>query len=71
MVRTSDSRLRELCIESSYWCFKAWTISCTPHCSSSVSCINEYQPIDSGGYVKNLLHAIIAEWLNASEEMLS
>ena len=31
-------------------CFEAWVILFTPHCSSSVSCVNDYLGIDSGGY---------------------
>ena len=30
---------------------KPWASFFTLHCSSSLSCINEYMAIDSGGYV--------------------
>jgi len=36
---------------------------------NSFSCINENLAINNGGYLfTNILHAIIAEWLNASQE---
>ena len=38
------------------------------HCPSSPSCMNEYEAIDSGGYLcMNIIHALIAAWLNASQ----
>ena len=36
----------------------AWTTFFTLHCSSSLSCINEYLAIDSGGYVYETLSRI-------------
>ena len=37
-------------------------------CSSSLSCMNEYLAIHSGGYLgTNILGAIIAAWLDASK----
>ena len=47
VVRTS----REPGFESTYCQFKAWTILFPPCCLSSLSCINEYLPVDSGGYI--------------------
>ena len=51
MVRTSNSQSREVRFESSRCCFEALAISFTPHCHSSLSCINEYLVTDSGGFV--------------------
>ena len=47
--RASDSQLRELGVEScaAVLCGQVFSL----HCTSSVSCINEYLAIDSGGYV--------------------
>ena len=40
----------------------------TLHCSSSLSCINEYLAIDSGGYVYEQPSRIICSiWLDASQ----
>ena len=47
----SDSRLREPGFESCAAVLKPWASVFTLHCSSSLSCINEYLAIDSGGYV--------------------
>ena len=49
--RASDSRLREPGFESCAAVLKPWASFFTLHCSSSLSCINEYLAIDSGGYV--------------------
>ena len=49
VVRTWDIYLRGL--ESSCCHFETWAISFTPHCFSSLSCINEYLAIDSDGYM--------------------
>ena len=49
--RASDSRLREPGFESCAVVLKPWANFFTLHCSSSLSCINEYLAIDSGGYV--------------------
>ena len=49
--RTPDSRLREPGFESCAVVLKPWARFFTLHCSSSLSCINEYLAIDSGGYV--------------------
>ena len=35
----------------------------TPHCSSSLSCINEYLAINSGGYVYDQLSHIKCGWM--------
>ena len=50
MGRASDSRLRELGFESCAAVLKPWARFFTLHCSSPLSCINEYLAIDSGGY---------------------
>ena len=40
----------------------------TLHCSSSLSCINEYMAIDSGGYLyEQPLHINCSIWLDASQ----
>ena len=49
--RASGSRLREPGFESCAAVLKPWARVFTLHCSSSLSCINEYLAIDSGGYV--------------------
>ena len=49
--RALDSRLREPGFESCAAVLKPWASFFTLHCSSSLSCINEYLGIDSGGYV--------------------
>ena len=49
--RASDSQLREPGFESCAAVLKPWGSFITLHCSSSLSCINEYLAIDSGGYV--------------------
>ena len=45
------TRLREPGFESCAAVLKPWASFFTLHCSSSLSCINEYLAIDSGGYV--------------------
>ena len=49
--RASDSGLRESGFKSCAAVLKPWARFFTLRCSSSFSCINEYLPIDSGGYV--------------------
>ena len=49
--RASDSRLREPGFESCAAVLKHWASFFTLHCSSSLSCINDYLAIDSGEYV--------------------
>ena len=49
--RTSDSRLRGLGFKSCAAVLKPRAGVFTPHYSSSLSCINEYVAIDSGGYM--------------------
>ena len=49
--RASDSRQGEHGFESCAAVLKPWASFFTLHCSSSVSCINEYLTIDSGDYV--------------------
>ena len=49
--RAMDSRLRGPEFESCAAVLKPWTSFCNLHCSSSLSCINEYLAIDSSGYV--------------------
>ena len=73
--RASDSRLREPGFESCAPVLKPCASFFTLHCSSSLSCINEYLAIDSGGYVYEQPSRIYCSiWLDASQrraEMLS
>ena len=50
-VGTLDSQSRESGFEYSRCCFEYWTISFTHRCLSSLSFINKYMSIDSGGQV--------------------
>ena len=52
MGRASDSRLREPGFESYVAVLKPWASFFTLHWSSSLSYINEYLAIDSGGCVR-------------------
>ena len=66
--RASDSRLREPWFESCAAVLKPWESYFTLHCSSSLSCINEYLAIDSGGYVYEQPSRINwSIWLDASQ----
>ena len=49
--RALDSRLQEPRFKSYAVVLKLWASLFTLHCSSSLSCIIEYQALDSGGYV--------------------
>ena len=63
VVRASDYRLRKPGFESCAAVLKPWANYFTLHCSSSLSCINEYLAIDSGGYVyAHLLLYINTRW---------
>ena len=47
---------------------KTWASFFTLHCSSSLSCKNEYLAIDSGGYVyEQPLRINCSIWLDASQ----
>ena len=48
-----------------------WAVFFTLHCSSSLSCINEYLAIDSGGYLTCSLRAFIVAygWMLPREEI--
>ena len=47
---------------------KPWACFFTLHCSSSLSCINQYLATDSGGYVyEQPLHINCSIWLDASQ----
>ena len=59
----SDPRLREPGFESCAAVLKPWASFFTLRCSSSLSCINEYMTIDSGGYV----YEQPSQWLDASQ----
>ena len=48
---TLDSRLREPGFECCAAVLKPWGSLFTLHCSSSLSCMNEYLALDSGGYL--------------------
>ena len=66
--RTSDSRLREPRFESCAAVLKPWASFFTLHCSSSLSYINEYLAINSGGYVYEQPSRINCSiWLDASQ----
>ena len=51
MGRALDSRLKEPGFKSCAAVLKPWASLFTLHCSSSISCLNEYLVIDRGGYV--------------------
>ena len=66
--RASDSRLREPGFEPCAAVVKPWASFFTLNCSSSLSCINEYLAIDSGGYVYEQPTRInCSMWLDASQ----
>ena len=66
--RASDSRLREPGFESCAAVLKSWSNLFTLHCSSSLSCINEYLAIDNGGYVHEQPSRIKCSiWLDAPQ----
>ena len=65
--RASDSQLREPGFESCAAVLKPWASFFTLHCSSSLSCINEYLAINSGGYVYEQSSRMnCSVWLDAS-----
>ena len=65
--RASDSRLRGHGFESCAAVLKPWASFFTLHCSSPLSCINEYLAIDNGGYVYEQPSRINCSiWLDAS-----
>ena len=64
----SHSRLRGPGFESCAAVLKPWASLFTTHCSSSLSCINEYLAIDRGGYVyEQPLHINCSMWMDASQ----
>ena len=63
--RALVSRLREPGFESCAAVLKPWISFFSLHCSSSLTCINEYLVIDNGGYVPSRINCSI--WLNASQ----
>ena len=66
--RASDSQLREPRFESCAAMLKPRASFFTLHCSSALSCINEYLAIDSDGYVyKQPLRINYGIWLDASQ----
>ena len=66
--RALDSRLREPWFESCAAVLKPWASFFTLHCPSSLSCINEYLIIYSGGYVYEQPSRINCSiWLDASQ----
>ena len=72
--RASDSRLQEPGFEPCTAVLKPWASFFTLQCSSSLSYINEYLAIDSGGYVYEQLGALIVAygWMLPREaEMVS
>ena len=68
--RASDFQLREPGFKSCAAVLKPWTSFFTLHCSSSLSCINEYLAIDSGGYVYEQSSCINCSiWLDVPREV--
>ena len=66
--RTSNSWLREPGFESCAAVLKTWASFFILHCSSSLSCINEYLTIDSDGYVYEQPSRINCSiWVDASQ----
>ena len=66
--RAMDSRLKEPGFESRAAVLKPRANLFTLHCSSSLSCINEYLAIGSGGYVYDQPSCINCSiWLDASQ----
>ena len=66
--RASDCRLREPGFESCAAVLKPWASLFTLHCSSSLSCINDYRTINSGGYVYERSSRINCSiWLDVSQ----
>ena len=66
-VRASDSRLRGPGFESCAAVLKPWASCFHSTLPSSLSCINEYLAIDSGGYVYEQSARINSRiWLDAS-----
>ena len=64
----SGSQLRRPRLESYAAVLKPWASFFTLHCSSSLSCINEYLATDSGGYVYEQATRINCSiWLDASQ----
>ena len=70
--RASDCRIREHRFECCAVVLKPWASFFTLHCSSSLSFINEYRAIDSGGYVYKQPSPIKCGWMLPREaEMVS
>ena len=69
-VRQEDGeKLREPGLESCAAGLKPWASFFILHCSNSLSCINEYLVIDSGGYVYEQPSRINCSiWLDASQK---
>ena len=66
-LRTHDYE-QEPGFESCAAVLKPWASFFTLHCSSSLSCINEYVTIDSGGYVYEQLSRFNCSiWLDSSQ----
>ena len=66
--RASDSRLREPGFESCAAVLKPRASFFTQYCSSSLSCINEFPAINSGGYVYEQPSRInCSMWLDPSQ----
>ena len=58
-----QSHVRDSGFETSCCHFECLASLFPLHCSSSLSCMKEYLPVDSGGY----LYVVIAAKLNASQ----
>ena len=63
---TLDSRLSEIRAQILCCCVRLWASLFTLHCSSSLTCTNEYLAIDSGGHLHTTdLHILKVAWLDA------
>ena len=71
MGGASDSRLQEPKFESCAAKLKPWASFFSLHCSSSLSCINEYLTMDSGGYLCGALIVAYGWMLPREAEMVS
>ena len=68
-VERNGSGVELRILDYEYQVSNHWAIFYTIHCSSSLTCINEYLAIDSGGYVYEQPTRINCSiWLNASKE---
>ena len=68
LIRALGIQLSELGFESCAAALHLGQVPFALHCCSSLSCMNEYLAVNSGGYVNtNNLCTCIAAWLSASQ----